>query len=72
MATTADNRAALDRIEAIIATLSVDEIKDRLAAFHSDDGEIGDWREWSRCWAIDSLHEGVPAVDVLAVIGGES
>lgn len=76
MATTADNRTVLDRIEAIIASLSVDEIKDRLADFHDgsgdERGEAGDWREWARCWAIDSLHEGVPAVDVLAVIGGES
>ncbi len=64
--TTAD----MERIEATIATLSTDTIKERLADFHDDEGEIGDWAEWARCWAIDSIAEGIDPSEVMSVLDG--
>jgi hypothetical protein len=61
-----------DQIDAVISALSTDTIKRNLADFHADEGEIGDWAEWARCWAIDSAIEGVPVSDVLAVLRGEA
>lgn len=60
------------QIEGVIAAISTDTIKRNLADFHADEGEIGDWAEWARCWAIDSVNEGVPVSDVLAVLRGEA
>jgi len=61
-----------DQIDAVISALSTDTIKERLADFHADEGEIGNWHVWARCWAIASAIEGVPVSDVLAVLRGES
>jgi hypothetical protein len=65
---------ATERDRAIIAetidSMSTDAIRIALADFH--DGETVDYAAWAWAWAIDSLADGIPAADVLAVLRGES
>lgn len=60
----------MERIEALIATLSTDMLKERLADFVADEAEIGDWAEFARCWAIDSIAEGIDPSEVISVLDG--
>lgn len=67
MTTTEQDRAI---IAETIDAMSADAIRDALADFH--DGDIVDWAAWAWMWAVDSLADGIPAADVLAVLRGES